>query len=113
MSAILEALAWEETTGELSYGVELHRLYGELLRAWGREDDARYSLQRAIWLARKQGAGLFELRAALSLGRLLRDVGRPLAAWRLLEKTRERLAVDRHDSRDFQAARALLEQLAP
>ncbi|MCY1078355.1 protein kinase domain-containing protein [Archangium lansingense] len=113
MSAILEALAWEETTGELSYGVELHRLYGELLRAWGREDDARYSLQRAIWLARRQGSGLFELRAALSLGRLLRDVGRPQAAWRLLEKICERLEADRHDSPDFQAARALREQLAP
>ncbi|WP_375773701.1 protein kinase [Archangium gephyra] len=112
LSAILEALAWEETTGELSYGVELHRLYAELLRAWGREDDARYSLLRAIHLAREQGSGLFELRAAVSLARLLRDTGRPLMARRLLETTSQRLELHRHDSPDVRAARSLLQQLA-
>jgi serine/threonine protein kinase/tetratricopeptide (TPR) repeat protein len=112
LSAILEALAWEETTGELSYGVELHRLHAELLRAWGREEDARYSLLRAIKLAREQGSGLFELRAAVSLGRQLRDLDRPRVAQRLLERTCERLEVHRHDSPDVRAARTLLQQLS-
>ena len=112
-SAILQALAWEETTGELSYGVELYRIHAELLRAWGREDDARHSLLRAIQLAREQGSALFELRATVSLARLLRDLGRPSVAHRLLERTCERLEVHRHDSPDIQAARALLARLAP
>ncbi|HZH15343.1 MAG TPA: protein kinase [Archangium sp.] len=111
-SAILEALAWEETTGEISYRVELLRLYAELLRAQGREDDARYSLLRAIRLARHQGARLLELRAAVSLGRLLRDTGRTRVARRLLETSCERFELHRHDSPDVRAARSLLQQLA-
>ncbi|MFP2924968.1 protein kinase domain-containing protein [Pyxidicoccus sp. 3LG] len=110
-AALLEALAWEETTGEYSYGAELHRVQGELLRASGRERAAKYGFLRAISVAREQGAGLFELRAMVGLVRLLREQGRPRVAQRLLARTCERLGADRHDSPDFQEARALLEQL--
>jgi len=111
-AALLEALAWEATTGEHNYEVEQHRLQGELLRARGRERAAKYHFFRAITVAREQGAGLFELRAMVSLGGLLRDQGWRQVARRLLESSCERLGADRHDSPDFQAARAMLEQLA-
>lgn len=111
-AALLEAMTWEETTGEHSYSAELNRLHGELLRVEGREDEARYGFMRAIEVAREQGAGLFELRATVSLARLLRDLGRPWLARRLLARTCDRLGADRHDSPVFREARELLEQLA-
>jgi hypothetical protein len=63
-------------------------------------------------VARRQGGRLFELRATVSLCRLLRDLGRREAAWRILVRVWERF--DAHlDSPDLQAAWALLAELAP
>jgi tetratricopeptide (TPR) repeat protein len=109
LTAVSQGLGWMETTGERSYEAELHRLHGELLRAEGRDLEAKYKFFRAIAVARGQEAGLFELRATVSLGRLLRDLGMPERACRLLTKLLERLPTS-GDSPDFQEARALLEQ---
>jgi predicted ATPase len=93
-------------TGERVYEAELHRLSGECVRSLAatpaQKSDAAACFEQALAIAAKDGAVLFELRAATSLFRL-----RGRAA-------RERLAqlVDRFetedDCADLQAARALL-----
>ena len=109
LTAVRQGLGWVETLGEHSCEAELHRLQGELLRVAGKHGEAKYKFFRAIAVARLQQAGLFELRAMVSLGRLLRDLGMPERARRLLTKLLERLPTD-GDSPDFLDARALLEQ---
>lgn len=58
-------------TLERFYEAELHRVRGELLYSLGgdRHDEARSALERAIQVARSQGARLLEARAAASLER--------------------------------------------
>jgi predicted ATPase len=81
---VAEALAELETCGERIYEAELHRLRGELLLAQSRgrrsEPQAEESFRKAIEIARRQGAKSLELRAAVSLGRLLRRQGKGEAA---------------------------------
>ncbi len=73
-----QAVAAAEATGERFWEPELHRLRGELaLRRppgpdpLAGEREAEVHLQHAVALARQRGARALELRAALSLGRLL------------------------------------------
>ncbi len=110
LATVQEALNWEEATGERLCEAELHRLYGELLRADGKEREARSRFLHALRRARQQGAGLFELRTAVSLGRQLRDLGRPRPAHRLLERTCARFG-ESPGWRDLREARALLAEL--
>jgi predicted ATPase/serine/threonine protein kinase len=110
LESVREALAWGKATGERVYEAELHRLHGELLRAAGREREARRRFISALSLARRQGAAPFELRAAVSLGRLLRDEGRPDLACRLLKRTRYRFGASL-DGPDLREVGALLEEL--
>src|SRR5262245_47335354 len=82
---VATGLAIAAQTGQLFFDADLHRLDGDLLLATGGADDeaaARY--HRALAIAREQGARSFELRAATSLARLLRDKGRPAEARALL-----------------------------
>jgi predicted ATPase len=95
LAVATEALAVVEATGERFYEAELHRLRGELLllreagegrwspaepgAARPRDPDpsglaeAEACFRRALDVARRQGAKSLELRAVLSLARLLRD----------------------------------------
>ncbi|MFY0567403.1 protein kinase domain-containing protein [Archangium lansingense] len=109
--AVSQGLDWVEKTGERGCEAELHRLRGELLRTAGREAEAKDSFLRAIAVARSQASGLFELRATVSLGRLLRDQGQPELSRQLLMRLLESLAGE-GDSPDIQEARALLEEEA-
>lgn len=111
LKAARQGLEWVALTGERGCEAELHRLLGELLRAEGREIEARSSLLHAIAVARWQDCGLFELRAMVSLGRMLRDQEKPGLTRRLLSRLLARLG-ESGDSPDFQEARALLEQEA-
>jgi class 3 adenylate cyclase/tetratricopeptide (TPR) repeat protein len=77
LATVQEALACLKATGERLCEAELHRLHGEFLRLDGREREARSRFRQALSLARQQGAGLFEMRAAASLGRLPRDMRKP------------------------------------
>ncbi len=113
LGTVREALRQAEDTGERTCVAELHRLHGEFLRMDGKEWEARSCFHYALFLARKQGAGLFELRAAVSLGRLLRLKKEPGAAWRILKET-----CNRFDASpawpawlDLQESRALLGEL--
>ena len=74
-TALDEAERAMTETGERLYEPEIHRLHGGLLidRA---VDAADAAFRTAIATARGQGARILELRAAIDLGRLLRDRGR-------------------------------------
>ena len=111
LSVVDAALGEASETGERSHEAELHRLHGELLRASGREDEARHAFFRAIRVAREQEALLFELRATVALGRLLRDTERPGAARKRLTRVLARFE-DGVDSVDLLEARGLLAQLS-
>jgi len=70
---IEDALALVEQTGERLYEAELYRLKGELSLP-AEEDQADDCFYRAVDVARRQEAKSLELRAAMSLARLSRDV---------------------------------------
>ena len=63
--------------------------------------------QQALDWARRQGALSWELRAATSLTRLLRDLDRPTEALALLQPVYDRFA-EGFDTADLKAAKALL-----
>ncbi len=74
-----EALASAERTGERYYEADLHRLRGELLLTSGHAEhraETEACFQRALEVARRQGAKSLELRAATSLARLWLQQGR-------------------------------------
>ncbi len=111
LTIVSRALRLVRKTGERLCESELHRVRGELLLTWGLEREAKDEFFHAISIARDQGTLLFELRATVSLGRLLRDKGRPGPARRLLVKIQDRFEAG-VDSADLREARELLEQLS-
>jgi DNA-binding winged helix-turn-helix (wHTH) protein/predicted ATPase len=83
--ALVEAFAAAELTGERFWEAELHRLKGELRLAAklrGAGGEAEQCFVRAIDVATRQGANLLVLRASVSLGGLLRQLGREAEARR-------------------------------
>ncbi|MCY1077257.1 protein kinase domain-containing protein [Archangium lansingense] len=112
LAVVGEALGFVEETGARLFEAELYRLQGELLRVAGKEEDARHSLLRAVVVAHRQRAYLFELRARVALARQLRDTGHPDAARLRLERLCGRFAPDL-EVPEFQEARALLTSLRP
>jgi predicted ATPase len=73
-----------EATDERYIEAELHRLRGDLLGAMGDRAAAEQSYHRALAVAERQSAKLFELRAATGLARLWRDQGKRTEARDLL-----------------------------
>jgi len=71
---------------------------------------AEACLQRAITVARNQGAKLWELRAAVALGRLWRDQGKPQQARELLAPVYDWFT-EGFDTLDLKEAKALLDEL--
>jgi predicted ATPase len=73
-AVIAAALALIEETGVRMFEAEAHRIAGDLLAlqpaAAGNDAAAQACYQRALAVARRQGARLWELRAAMSLCRL-------------------------------------------
>jgi len=67
-----EALVVSDRTGERYFEAELHRLTGEWIAAHRRDahDEAEAAFRRAIAVAHRQQAKMWELRAATSLVRL-------------------------------------------
>jgi predicted ATPase len=109
LAAVADALAIATKTGERFYEAELHRLEGELLwraRPLGRGAPDE-SLLEAIELARRQGARWLELRAVVSLSRVLRERGRAASARRMLADACGGFT-EGFDTGDLREARALL-----
>ncbi len=86
LAQIDEALDLVEQTGERWYEAELYRTRGRLLRTAAAAKDAviEDSFQQALDLARKQGARMWELRAATDLAQWRLDRGRPTEAREIL-----------------------------
>jgi tetratricopeptide (TPR) repeat protein len=71
-------------TGERFFEAELYRLKGEALCALGSRSEGETELERALTVAQRQQARLWELRAAASLSGVLRDRGNAAKARDLL-----------------------------
>lgn len=112
--AVREALSWVGETGEQYYLSELLRLKGALLLGRGRPadaDSAEKSFRSSLEIARRQGARMRELRAAISLARLLRDQGRTEEALDLLQLAQSWLD-DAAGSADAISALGLIRELS-
>jgi predicted ATPase len=114
LAIVDDALARCETRDEGWYLAELLRIKGELiLKGDGSEAVARAEEEflSALNLARRQGALSWELRAATSLARLLRDQGRSADATALLKPVYDRFT-EGFATADLKAAKALLDDLS-
>ena len=113
LDAIDDAIARAERTEELWQIAELLRVKGELVLLQGAAPQAAaaedYFRQALDW-ARRQGALSWELRAAASLARLLRDQGRSAEALALLQPVYDRFT-EGFETADLKAAKALLDAL--
>jgi predicted ATPase len=115
LAGLAEALALTAATGERFLEAELHRLRGELLAgagagpaAWG---EAESCFRQALDVARSRQARSLELRAATSLARLYRRLGRGAEARPLLAEVYGWFT-EGLETPDPREAKALLEQLS-
>jgi predicted ATPase len=113
LAAIEEVIARSERTEERWAMAELVRVRGELMLlqgAPGAGAAAEDHFRRALDCARRQGALSWELRAATSLARLLRNQGRPADAVACLQPVYDRFT-EGFGTADLAAARQLLGEL--
>jgi predicted ATPase len=91
----------------------VHRLKGELLRAQNpsKPAQAEDSFRTGIRIARRQKAKSWELRASVSLARLLRDTNRRDAARTILTEVYNWFT-EGFDTADLKEAKALLDELS-
>jgi class 3 adenylate cyclase/tetratricopeptide (TPR) repeat protein len=109
LAAVKAALTRSEKIPYLQ--AEFSRLKGELtLLKDPRETEAERCLRTAIDVARRQGARLFELRATISLARLLKQQGETNEARQILAEIYNWFT-EGFDLPDLQEARALLDEL--
>jgi predicted ATPase/DNA-binding winged helix-turn-helix (wHTH) protein len=113
LAAIDEAIARAEHTEERWAMAELMRVKGELLLLQGAPGAAAAvdHFRQALDWARRQGALSWELRAATSLARLLRNRGRPADAIACLQPIYERFT-EGFGTADLIAAKQLLDELS-
>ena len=111
-----EALAAIDETQELVNAAELHRLKGELLLHQMNEEDgqdaqeAEACFQQALAIAREQQARSFELRTAVSLGRLWQSQGKLAVALELVAEVYAWFS-EGFETPDLRAAQTLLTEL--
>ena len=112
LQAVAAALAEAEASGTHWADAELHRLRGNLLGRLPSNDwtEAETCFRTALSVAREQGSRGFELRAALSLARLLSAQGRRGEARDLLSPV-YRWFTEGFDTPDLQETKALLDEL--
>ena len=108
-----KALATAERTGLRLAEAERHRVKGELLMIKDRSNvaEAERCLRTAIDVARRQGARLFELRASVSLARLIANRGHRDEARAMLADIYNWFT-EGFDIADLKEAKALLGELA-
>jgi len=113
LDLVAKGLATAEQTGQRVVEAELHRIKGELLLTRGPPDEAQAErcLRTAIDVARRQDARLFELRATLSLARLLKQLGETVEARAMLAEIYGWFT-EGFDTPDLKDAKALLEELS-
>jgi predicted ATPase len=109
LEVLAEALSVVHNKGEQYYEAEIYRLTGELLLACSADQHAaaEASFQQALVVARAQQAKSWELRAAVSLGRLWQQQGQRAKAHELLAPI-YRWFTEGLDTPDLQEAKMLL-----
>jgi predicted ATPase len=113
LEAVSSGLEIAQSTGAHWTEAELYRLQGQLLLHSGssKSEEARACFERAIEVAREQGAKSWELRATVSLAGLLLKQGHR-------DEARTRLAeiydwfTEAFDTVDLKEAKALLDELS-
>jgi predicted ATPase len=107
-----EAMTAVETTEEKLWEPEIHRTAGEIALMLPEPDatKAEAYFERALSVARTLQAKSWELRAASSLARLLRDQGKRQQARKLLASVYD-WSREGFDTLDLKEARALLDEL--
>jgi class 3 adenylate cyclase/predicted ATPase len=110
---LMEALEIADRTDERWFEAELHRLKGDWIMAHhrGEQAEAEASFLRAITVAQKQDAKMWELRAATSLARLKRDQGKRSEAFDVLAPIYGWFTEGFHTP-DLWDAKALLDELS-
>ena len=112
LGSVLQALDFAGQSDNHYFESELHRIRGELLEKTGSTaDEAEGCLRKALEVARNQEARSLELRAAISLSRLLRNQGKLEEARALLSSTYGWFT-EGFDTHDLKEARALLKELS-
>jgi predicted ATPase len=110
LSALQEAAALVEETGERYFEAEIHRLEGNLLLAENGSAEAEPCYMKALEVARAQQARSLELRAASDLARLWAGRGERERAADLLAPIYSWFA-EGFDTADLKEAKALLDEL--
>jgi predicted ATPase len=112
LSALAEALAAAQEHGNRGSEAETHRLKGELLLKQNISNaaEAQVCFQRAIEIARKQSAKSWELRATISLARVLAKQGRREEAGAMLAEIYDWFT-EGFDTADLKDAKSLLDEL--
>jgi predicted ATPase len=109
LSTLVEALCASRHRGENWFEAELVRRRGRLLQDRN-PAEAETMFKEALGIAQRQGAKLWELRAAVSLARLRRDEGRRAEARDLLAPVYGWFT-EGFDTPDLKDAKALLDEL--
>jgi len=112
LDLVAKALATAEQTDQRAVEAELHRVKGDLLmiKDPGNVVEAERCLRTAIDVARQQGARLFELRARVSLTRLMANQGRRDEGRAMLTDIYNWFT-EGFDTPDLKEAKALLDEL--
>jgi predicted ATPase len=112
LELVANALGTVEQTKLRLAEAELHRLNGELLvtKDPSSVSEAARRLRAAIGVARRQEAKLFELRATVSLSRLLKQQGKSDEARQMLAEIYNWFS-EGFDTADLKEAKALLDEL--
>jgi class 3 adenylate cyclase/predicted ATPase len=113
LAVLAEALAIVDDTGERNWEAELHRRKGELLlmQQGQKLGEAEECFRQALDIAHRQQAKSFELRASMSLSRLLQQQGKQEEAHQLLAEIYGWFT-EGFDTVDLKEAKVLLEELA-
>ncbi len=108
-----ETLAGMALTGERVWHSEFHRLKGELLlaRSSSNHEAVETCFRQALEIARAQDARSWQMRAAISLGRLLARQNRADSARRLVSDLYSRFT-ESLDTADLRDAKRLLDELS-
>jgi predicted ATPase len=112
LSVLAESLAAADAQEERHYDAEIHRLKGEFLLRQDQSNapEAENCFRCAVEIARKQSAKSLELRATMSLARLLAQQGRREEA-RTMLATIYNWFTEGFDTADLKDAKALLDEL--
>jgi class 3 adenylate cyclase/predicted ATPase len=114
LQVLEDAFSRVEPTGQRMYESELYRLKGELLMMQNALNaaQAEQSFRAAIEVARAQSAKSWELRATMSLARLLSEQGKREEARAMLSEIYDWFT-EGFDTADLKDAKALLDESGP